>query len=80
MRHGWVRRAPPPVAARGPACTLVDLIANCCVGFNSSTESPAQGFMSMAMNLDILQNPGNMRLGPGPPPRPPPRGLTRLHK
>ena len=41
---------------------LVDLIADCCAGFNSSTESPAQGFLSLNGNLDILRNPGDVRL------------------
>ena len=40
----------------------MDVIADCCAGFNSSTESPAQSFLSLSANLEILHNPGDLRL------------------
>ena len=41
---------------------LVDLIAQCCVGFNRATKSPAQGFFSLPQTLDLLCSSGTVQL------------------
>eukprot|EP00667_Euglena_gracilis_P000060 EG_transcript_60 len=43
-----------PWATQQAAAAVVQLMAQCCVGLNSSTEAPAQGFLSLEQSMRIL--------------------------